>query len=958
MKSSIRFGASLAALTFAAGSIGFMANAQEESGVEEEARQDTVVITGIRGSLTNAAAIKRNADGVVDAISAEDIGKFPDTNLAESLQRITGVSVDRSNGEGNQISVRGFGPSFNLVTLNGRQMPGASSPKQENADSQLQPRSFNFAEISADSVSAVEVYKTTRVDLPTGGIGATVNVKTARPLDLADFVAAGSIKAQMDTSNEAGDDLTPEVSGILSKTWDLQGGGAFGLLFNGSFSERDSREEIVSTDGWLRNDPTTNAAFAANVDTSAVDSSLNPGVVYSPRNLVTDFSDHERTRTNAQVVAQFAPNDRMTATLDYTYSDYEDQIARAQTAVWFDQNLVTGTANANGTVINPTITSDLSTYGAFDYNAYADEVKTTNKSIGFNFDWQVSDTLNLNFDFHDSESHAQPDGEVSDFLTITTAPIGTSYSANYGTGTDVPVLSFTNAPGVDPTNVGAIRPNITLARGNEMLNEIQEFNLRGNWENATGSSLKSIDFGAGFIDYAVDTTFTFDLVVYDGGFTSPETANFINIIPRGDVGSDFSGGNSLPPFFAVYDAAQMQAFYDGAGAARVFELFTPVNNEISEETTSLYVNFNFEDDFNGMPLGVSAGVRYESTDVTGVTVGNPPTALTWISSTELRAENSPEQEAITLEGDYDVFLPSIDAKLDLNDNMVLRGSYGRSLSRPDLNRMRPNLAITDTRPGGPYQAVRGNPDLLPYISDNFDLSFEWYYDEGSYFSVAAFKKFVDNYITTSVVQEEIISVSTGLPLTDPSSPGVNPPDTDGDGLSDPVTGGASDTIAVFDVTTVDNGEAAEVQGLELAVQHLFGDTGFGVQANYTVVEGDVEFDTASLTQSVALIGLSDSANFVAFYEDYGWQARIAYNWRDEFLFAVDQLRQPGEPVFVDEYGQWDVSASYDLTDQFSIFLEGLNLTDEIATAHGRYDEQFLYAFHGGPRYTFGVRGKF
>lgn len=950
MKSTHKLGVSFAALSLAASLASLNAVAQETDAAEDEARQDVVVVTGIRGSLTDAADIKRNADGVVDAISAEDIGKFPDTNLAESLQRITGVSIDRQNGEGNQISVRGFGPSFNLVTLNGRQMPGASSPKQENADSQLQPRSFNFSEISADSVSGVEVYKTTRVDLPTGGIGATVNVKTARPLDLAPFVAAGSVKAQMDTSNEAGDDITPEVSGIISRSWDLGNGGEFGLLFNGSFSERDSREEIVSTDGWLRNDPIANPTFGANVDTSAVDPALNPGVIFSPRNLVTDFSDHERTRTNAQIVAQYAPNDRVTATLDYTYSDYEDEIARTQTAVWFDQNLVTGVANANGTVVNPTITSDGVNFGAFDFNGYADTVKTTNKSLGFNLDWDVTDSLSLNFDFHDSESHAQPDGQSSDFLTIVSGQIGTSYTADYSTGTDVPVFSFTNGAGVDPTNVSAIRPNITLARGNEMLNEIQEFNLRGSWENTTGSVLKSVDFGGGFIDYSVDTTFTFDLVVYDGSFTSPTTSNLITFIGRGDVGSEFSGGNSLPPFFAQYDASQLQAFYDGAGAARVFELFTPVTNQISEETSSLFVNFNFEEDFNNMPMRVKAGVRYESTEVTGGTLGFPPARLTWISSTELRAENSATEQLFALNGEYDVFLPSLDASLEVKDDVILRGSYGRSLSRPDLNRLRPNLAITDTRPGGPYQAIQGNPGLLPYISDNFDLSAEWYYEEGSYASVSVFKKFVDNYITTGVRQGTIPSVELGCDLTDPSTPGVNPPA--------PVNGGCGDPTAIFDISTVENGEAAEVDGIELAVQHLFGDTGFGVQANYTMVEGDVEFDTSSLTQTVALLGLSDSANLVAFYENHGWSARVAYNWRDEFLFAVDQLRQPGEPVFVDEYGQWDISASYDINDRFNVFFEGLNITDEISTAHGRFDEQFLYAYHGGPRYTFGVRGKF
>ena len=170
---------------------------------------EEIVVTGIRGSLAASADIKRNASGVVDAISAEDIGKFPDTNLAESLQRITGVSIDRARGEGQKVTVRGFGPQFNLVTLNGRQMPthggGAGSP---------QNRSFDFADLASEAVSAVEVYKTSRADLPTGGMGATINIKTTKPLEAPGRVMSFGVKAVNDTSTDVGDNFTPEFSGI------------------------------------------------------------------------------------------------------------------------------------------------------------------------------------------------------------------------------------------------------------------------------------------------------------------------------------------------------------------------------------------------------------------------------------------------------------------------------------------------------------------------------------------------------------------------------------------------------------------------------------------------------------------------------------------------------------------------------------------------------------------------
>lgn len=949
MKRSLRLGASLAAISALLG-LASAVRAQEGQSTQAPEILDEVVVTGIRGSLMSAANLKRNSDGVVDAITAEDIGDFPDTNLAESLQRITGVSIERNNGEGNQISVRGFGPSFNLVTLNGRQMPGASSPKQESADSALQPRSFNFADLAAESVAAVEVFKTGRASLPTGGIGATVNIRTARPLELDDFVLAGSVKGLMDESNVNGEDITGDFSGIISRRFRFDNGGGVGILFNGSYSRRDSREEVVTTDGWLRNDPAANPTFAANVNRAAVNPALNPGVIYTPRNLVMDFSDHERTRKNAQLVLQFAPSDSLKATLDYTYSNYQDDIQRTQTAVWFDQNLVRGTANANGTVVNPSITSDGVNYGAFDFNGYTDLIENENKSLGFNVDWQVTDNISLNFDAHNSESHAQPDGQSSDFLTILSGQIGTSYGVAYGTGTDVPQLNFTNGPGVDPFNPRRMRPNITLGRGNEMLNEITEYNVRGNWANADSGSLRSIDFGVGYIDYSVDTNFQFDLQVFNGGFTDPDTAGFVTVIPRGGYGTAFSGSNGLAPAFVQFNPFGFQQFYVDNGAAPVFSLAFGIVNQIEETTSSSFIKFNFEDQFNGYDVRLNAGLRYEHTDVVGATLGNPPAALTWISSTELRAANAPNQELIELAGEYDVFLPAVDLSVDLNEDMVVRASYGRTLSRPDLNRLRPNLAITDTRPGGPYQASRGNADLQPYISDNLDVSFEWYYSPGSYFSVAGFKKFVDNYITTAVTNAPIFSPTLGCNLTDPSTPGVNPPA--------PVTGTCANRTAIFAISTVQNGEAAEVEGLEIALQHLFGDSGFGVQANYTIVRGDVEFDTASLNQNVALLGLSDSANLVAFYDNGTLQARIAYNWRDEFLQSVDQLRQPGEPVFVDAYGQIDASASYAVNDHFSIFAEGINLTDEITTAHGRYDEQFLYAYHGGTRYALGLRAKF
>ncbi|MBU2115483.1 MAG: TonB-dependent receptor plug domain-containing protein, partial [Gammaproteobacteria bacterium] len=220
----------------------FPAQAQDAAAAEQEAKDvnvEIIQIKGIRGSLARSMDMKRDGSGVMDAISAEEMGKFPDTNLAESLQRITGVSVSRANGEGSQITVRGFGPEFNLVTLNGRQMAGTGFS-----------RSFNFENLSSEGVSALEVYKTARADVPTGGLGATVNIVTAKPLQNPGERYSFMAKGLHDSSNKAGDDVTPELAGIYSNTFMDE---RFGVTANFSFHRRDFQRQSANVRSWQLN---------------------------------------------------------------------------------------------------------------------------------------------------------------------------------------------------------------------------------------------------------------------------------------------------------------------------------------------------------------------------------------------------------------------------------------------------------------------------------------------------------------------------------------------------------------------------------------------------------------------------------------------------------------------------------------------------------------------------------
>lgn len=895
---------------------------------------EEVVVVGIRGSLTNSMDIKRASSGVVDAISIEDIGKFPDTNLAESLQRITGVSIDRANNEGNQVTVRGFGPSFNLVTLNGRQMPNSSS-----LDAAGISRSFNFREIAAESVSGVEVYKTGKAHVYSGGIGSTINIKTAKPFDYNGFIAAVSGSAVLDTSVVKGDDATPEISGLISQTF---ADGKFGVLLAASHAERDSRQDRVGTQGWVRNRAGLNPA---GLDKSAIDLSRNPtGSYWAPWTVDLETRDYERERQNGQLVLQFAPTDAVTATVDYMVSRFEEVGAMNRQSFWFDN--VTGATDSNGVVAEM-----FSAPGDLDFWAWEFLDQKENDSIGLNIDWQATDDLSFVLDFHDSTSKSNPDGDTAETLSNLRNPIGSVASVAADFLGNLPAISFDDStlPG-GAFNTANIVADLYQKRGRVMDNNIQQIQLGGKWNNGSDGALTSINFGISNTDYNFDASR--DAIFK---FVSPPSINLdltplgLTFVPRGSTGDQLSGIENLFPVIPQYSVHDLIAIVQAAGE------FTPPNRTTSgvqEETLAAHVSFEFDTEFNGMPVNLNVGVRWEDTDVTAYSIQPGIVALNFRVDEELQPIFASEATPQQLTGSYTRVLPNVDFSMDVTDEVVARFSYGTTLARASVGGMFPATNLSAPRPGDVYRASQGNPNLLPLTSDNLDFSLEWYYDEGSYASVGYFRKYVENFIGSGVENRTIADVN-GDPLTDPSA---NPRAGCPDSVEPPNPACLSqpgDPVIIWEVSTPDNLDDRVVDGWELNVQHIFGDTGFGVVANATFVSTDEEFDVFNFDQTIGLTGLSDSANLVGFYETDRWQGRVAYNWRDDFLLSLGN-----EPVFTEAYGQWDISGSFNLNETVTFFVEGLNVTNETTRRHGRFKNQLVDAEQYGPRYNIGVRAKF
>ncbi|ASR43317.1 TonB-dependent receptor [Xanthomonas citri pv. mangiferaeindicae] len=947
---------------------------------------DAVVVTGIRGSLTSSMNLKRDSQGIVDGIVAEDIGKFPDTNLAESLQRISGVSIDRSMGEGSKVTVRGVGPDFNLVLLNGRQMP-ASSIEATNASNS---RAFDFANLASESISGIEVFKTSRAATPTGGIGATINIKTGRPLDMGELISVG-MKAVHDTSSEnlpksmRGDSTTGEMSGIFSNVF---ADGKLGVSVSASYQERDSGYNEAAVGGGWYAFPGDEGPLALPGPAANATNPPGAGDIYSvPQNLVYALNGIQRQRTNAQGTLQYAPTDRITATLDYTYSENRIQQQRHELSTWFNQ-AASRTSWTDGPIAAPTSYTEFIDFQTVNGVLEGSDLamagaqfatKNENKSLGFNVAWEVTDSLDLELDYHSSSAESGADGPWGSNNVIGAAAFVRGNTTVDFSG-DFPVLGVQLPPGM--TRVGADRMMVTGSsfRNSYMKSEVEQGQVRGRFQFGDYSS---VQFGAAFTEVNNRTAYSFTQRDDWGGFGNRAGDYDDDLWIADDMShyfDQFPGSGGMFGQFYLFDFGRVR---DAAIAARggdVSAYLPPdefsTDRRATEKSKSAYVQWNNTWDL-AMPLHASVGVRYEETDVTSRALVPIATGMTWTGENEFAVQFG-DPDFTELRGSYDYWLPSVDLSLEVTDELVVRASYGHSIGRPQWNHIQGGQTLDSFAAFEGGTGSQGDPGLRPLESKNFDLSVEWYYGESSYVSVGWFRKDIDNYIGTSVVEISPFDIRTpvgGAYYNQAVASGCTPGATafrrcvreyifenfagapGVDEANNTIEGQPGDPLAVFRVSVPVNKESSSLDGWEISAQHVFGESGFGLAANYTIVDSDLTYDNYNLGDQFALVGLSDSANLVAFYDKGPWQVRAAYNWRDKFLSSTYDSWRPN-PVYVEDYGQLDLNISYQVSDNFTIHAEAINLTDETMRSHGRHERQVFYATQTGPRYMFGFRYKF
>ncbi len=990
-KSPLTLAVSLALKGMAVGAPAAYAQAEPASAANGQARPiEEIVVVGIRQSLKRSMELKRARDGVVDAITAEDIGDFPDGNLAESLQRITGVSIDRERGEGARVTVRGFGPEFNLVLLNGRQLATSAGTS----------RSFDFGNLASEGIAAVEVYKSGQANVPTGGIGSTINIRTTRPLDAPGVQFTAAASGVHDDSTDKGSSWTGELSALFSNTFAED---TFGVALSAVRQERNSAVNRASVAGWRTFEGDVNNCWCgvgrsewggippagdANQQNRPTDDDL-----YSvPQNIGYELAEYDRVRTNGQLTLQWQPSEQVEATLDYTYSELELQRTYNNLSAWFNFG-AQETNWTDGPQATPLEYTENLADSDFAMGAGNDAFVAENGAVGLNLLWDVSDRLSVEFDYHDSSAERSPDSPYGSSSLLSIAAWTRERTTGYF-GRELPILQLGLA---DPLSPDDMQVTGSVFTNDYSKMDITQTEVGGTYDFDFGF-IESIDFGIQMTE--VNNRSASSVVQRDAWNNQQTPLGAISDLMRpasaADAFDEIPGGDDprRQTDFYTFDMVALIERTEAlmaSGEANIFQLtdmgpcgtglcasdnYTS-DRRTEEDSAAAYVQVNLSFEAGAMPIDVRVGLRYEQTDISSRALSPAYTAINWVSGNELSAVQAANPEFTSLEGDYDVVLPNVDFKIGLRDDLVGRISYSETITRPNYNDIQGGQTINSLVRIDGGTGNRGNPALLPFESSNIDLSVEWYYGDDSYVAAGYFHKDVENFIGSSAVVETVFNLPHPAlgPLGDEARQATGSSDggtlyswiinnrADAEGV-DTETGVISgvagrDPAAPFNLTVPVNIEQATMKGWEFVVQHNFGDSGFGAIVNATLVKANVEYDNFSLLQQFVLFGLSDSANVIAFYDKNDISVRVAYNWRDEFLAGTGQPNVgAGPPTYVAPYQQLDMSASYWFTDQMQVYLDVLNITNETAHIFGRDERQTLFADQLGTRYNIGFRYKF
>jgi TonB-dependent receptor len=945
--------------------IGLAAHAQTAPAAAPAADTvEEVVVTGFRASLANSTNAKRESVGFSDTVFAEDIGKFPDLNIAESLNRMPGVQLTREiNGEGLNVAIRGLGTNFTKVLLNGAQAAVASSGR---TDSQNQNREVDLDLYPTELFTRLDVSKTPTAGQVEGGVAGVVNMRSARPFD---YKSSGQLiySIQAGKNNQA-DDISPRGSLIASKTWETPVG-EFGILGGAAFARNKSTTEGFETIGWTNPNMTCTGCnvtggngfnWAATVPAGVTSNGLTPGqtvdnallLALNPGTSLVQLSDAQvprlgrdswssgsRNRDSFLVSLEWRPNDDLNFYLDTMYSKAERKFER------IDMNWSVRNSNFMVPVGVKVDSNGVATEGTFlnsqfflEYRPYDENVEVLNLNPGFS--WRPNDWIKVDGQVNWSRSVFFREAPTVLFNSPLNSGLNVTYKNNGGDRPTITPSKSLNDPNLGWVWAGG-RVNVQ--------NEKRVTATKGAHFDVTFGEDKAVNFkvGAAYDDVsraitAIDNSGRWQTFTCGGGGVTPQSP-----APTPVPGCDGRAGSAIPQaslssyikagpigfvtidkdkFFTAtnYDAFNAAAPFSSSAATGAASGF------IGEKTTGAYIEMNGVTQILDRDLKFNAGVRYYSTDQT---IQGPQTVNGVLSFLD-RTTN------------YDGMLPSLNAAWNLRDDVILRMSASRTMTRPNPSAMLPGTTFSDP---SAQQANQGNPNLQPYLSNNFDIGGEWYTGGAGYVGVALFRKELTGFTINGT--NTIPFLQLGVPydqLTNLQQQAIT-----NRGGPNAATVTVSQQVNADGVLTILGQEVTWVQPLDFVLK------GSGFTANATHVEQNPR-GTGAPAQAV---GVSPwSYNVTGYYEDHGATVRLSYVWNDaQVSSGNNQNGIPFATLNTDARGQWDLSASYEfkgLPTSPRVTLDVINITEEPQRSTFQWDNAAFTFYQPGRQIIFGIRGKF
>ena len=877
---------------------------------------ETVLVTGIRASLRESLDVKRESQAVVDVITSEDVGKFPDKNVAEALQRVSGVSISRDFGEGERVSIRGTAPNLNRTQLNGHSIATAD---WFVLDQLAATRSFNYLMLPTEVIGQTEVYKGSQADLEEGGIGGTVNIKTRNPLDLPSTTFSASLQGSY---SDLADTTDPQAGALFSWKNDAD---TLGVLVAAIYQERNLRRDGVEFLGY----------------SDRVVADQGGATVAVPDLVGSALFEQDRVRTGANFGLQFRPSEKVDINLTGLYSKLEADNFNHNYMAWFSNMFGAGeqptaTTVRDGTLVGGTFANSANGWGVV-YDAILRDAHTETKSLDLDSSFGVSDTVTLHTKFGwtaaEGATTAQPFWETQ---------AHTGFNWDFSSG--VPEINYTNiADRTDPASL----PVLGWASHNQFLNEDEEFYAYADSEfEVEMGAISSFKVGLKYTDHDRDVNITYGqtrgLLGPTGCGGAPCNLAFAaGDVTPGDFLADIARPGTVDSYRLVSEARLREIYgaldfiqYDPDDPNIVANWpnfptyhFGPLESfQVNEKTLGGFAMANFATEGIRGNFGVRIVQTKQQSDgwAVGVPAGTPG------------AINNPFGliAPLSIDNDYTDVLPSANIVFDLTDELLLRFGAARVMARPEYNRIAPT--ITSFTPLL-FTGTGGNPELDPYRADQFDLSAEWYFSEGSLLAASLFYKDMQSYIVNGTGPERLPTE-----ITDPNDARLSDPDADCQSIS---TGLYS---CVYQIDRPVNGPGGQIQGVELAwQQQIWG--GFGAIVNYTYSEADADNGDPVPGNS------RHTGNLTAYFENERFGARLAYNYRSEYFIDNDRGRQ----LYSDATDTLDLSINVHLTDNMALTFDGVNLLDEELFQYydGLQSRPARY-YDNGPIYYLGVRFNF